>query len=85
MPVIFRAATGVDEHVLVDAIDAYVDWREQSRSVWLAYERWSHAPPEDVALRFAAYLAELDQEHRACDAYEAAAFRTAARPPDRNA
>jgi hypothetical protein len=74
-----QGATGVDQNVLEDVIDTYVDWREQSRGVWLAYGRWSQAPPEDATLRFAAYLAELDREHRACDVYEEAIVRTTAR------
>lgn len=77
MPVILKPATSVDDEVLDDLIDTYVDWREQSCSVWLAYGRWSDAPPGEAPLRFAAYLAELDQEHRACDAYEEAIVRTA--------
>jgi hypothetical protein len=59
------------EYLLDDVIDAYVDWREGSRSVWQAYHHWLRAPAEDASLRFAAYLAELDQEQRACDVYQA--------------
>ena len=84
-PVTFHTATGVDEYVLDDVIDTYIDWREQSRNVWLAYGRWSQAPPEDATLRFAAYLAELDQEHRACYLYERAIVRTTARLSAQNA
>lgn len=74
---VFGAPAHVDECVVEDVVDAYVDWREQSRSVWRAYRRWSRGRPDDVAVRFAAYLAELDQEQRACEVYAATVARTA--------
>jgi hypothetical protein len=52
-----------------DAIDAYVDWREECRFVWDAYRRWSSACRADAALAFAAYAAALDREERAAAAY----------------
>lgn len=75
----FRAPADGNEYVRPDVIDAYVDWREQSQRVWLAYYRWSAAAPEDTALAFAAYLAELDQEQRTCDVYAATISMTARR------
>jgi hypothetical protein len=63
------------DYVLDEMIDAYVDWRERSRGVWQAYHHWLKAPAEDGLLRFAAYLAELDQEQRACDVYQATIAR----------
>jgi hypothetical protein len=52
-----------------DAIDAYVDWREECLFVWDAYVRWSEARQADGALAFAAYAAALDREERACAWY----------------
>lgn len=75
----FRAPADGDEYVRQDVIDAYVDWREQSQRVWLAYYRWSGARPVDAALALAAYIAELDQEQRTCDVYAATIARTAGR------
>jgi NAD-dependent SIR2 family protein deacetylase len=75
----FRAGADLDDYALEDVMDAYVDWREQSRSVWDAYQRWMHAAPQDECLRFAAYLAELDQEQRASAVYAATIDRTLAR------
>jgi NAD-dependent SIR2 family protein deacetylase len=75
-PMIFRAATRFDDYVLEDVIDAYVDWREQSQAVWLAYQRWLTASRADAPLQFAAYLAELDQEERASAVYAATIDRT---------
>jgi hypothetical protein len=60
-----------------DVVDAYVDWREQSQRVWLAYQAWSRTASGEARLRFAAYVAELDREHRASDAYAAAIARAA--------
>jgi NAD-dependent SIR2 family protein deacetylase len=77
--VTFRAGAGIDDYALDDVMDAYVDWREQSRSVWDAYQRWLYADAQDERLRFAAYLAELDQEQRASDVYAATIDRTLAR------
>jgi hypothetical protein len=70
--------SAIDQYAVDDIVDAYVDWREQSRHVWIAYARWASAPADDAQLRFAAYLAELDQEQRACDVYAATVSRTAA-------
>lgn len=75
----FQAGAGIDDYALDDVIDAYADWREQSRSVWDAYQRWLYADAHDEGLRFAAYLAQLDQEQRASDVYAATIERTLAR------
>lgn len=48
---------------LVDEMLAmYVEWRERAATVADAYARWCAAPPEEGTVRFAAYLATLDQE-----------------------
>ena len=55
---------------LVDeAVDAYVDWREERASVWDAYARWTSAPVADCRLAFSAYRAALDREERAAHVY----------------
>jgi hypothetical protein len=55
---------------LVDeAMDAYVDWREECVRVWDAYHRWLDAVRADAALAFRAYLAALDREERASEVY----------------
>jgi hypothetical protein len=74
-----RAGADIDDYALDDVMDAYVEWREQSRSVWDAYQRWMYAAPHDERLRFAAYLAELDQEQRASGVYAATIDRALAR------
>jgi hypothetical protein len=58
-----------DKQLVDEAIDAYVDWREESAAVWDAYERWAHAPRIDAAGAFSAYRAALDREECASHAY----------------
>jgi hypothetical protein len=71
--------SAVDEYALDDIVESYVDWREQARSVWVAYASWDTAPETEARLRFAAYLAELDQEQRTCEVHAATVARTVAR------
>lgn len=67
----------IDGRLIDDMVNAYVDWREQCRRVRNAYVWWTAARRPDLRLRFAAYLAELDQEDRAIEAYAAAVTRAA--------
>jgi hypothetical protein len=67
----------IDDQLIDDLVNTYIDWREQSERVWRAYRDWSTTAPQDAALRFAAYVAELDREHRASDAYAHAVARAA--------
>ena len=48
-----------------DAVDAYLEWREQSAAVQDAYRRWTTAAPGDTRVAFAAYVAALDREDQA--------------------
>jgi hypothetical protein len=52
-----------------EAMDAYVDWREECIRVWDAYQRWRSAARADAALAFPAYVAALDREERASEVY----------------
>jgi hypothetical protein len=55
---------------LIDAVmDGYVDWREESSAVELAYRRWVQAAAGDRELAFDAYLAALDREESAANEY----------------
>jgi hypothetical protein len=67
----------IENQLIDDVVNTYVDWREQSERVWRAYHDWSTVAPPEAALRFAAYVAELDREHRASDAYADAVTRAA--------
>ena len=59
----------IDERLVDEAIDAYVDWREERASVWDAYARWTSAHVADSPLAFSAYRAALDREERAAHVY----------------
>jgi hypothetical protein len=67
----------IEGQLVDDVVNTYVDWREQSERVWRAYRDWSTVAPPEATLRFAAYVAELDREHRASDAYADAVTRAA--------
>jgi hypothetical protein len=55
---------------LVDeAMDAYVDWREECVAVWDAYARFARGTVTDAPLAFSAYRAALDREECAARAY----------------
>jgi hypothetical protein len=65
-----HALSSLAEKTLADdMIDAYVDWREESDAVWLAYDGWTSAPTADAAVAFAVYRAALDREERAAEVY----------------
>lgn len=59
----------IDKRLVDEAVDAYVDWREERASVWDAYARWASAPVADCPLAFSAYGAALDREERAAHVY----------------
>ena len=59
----------IDKRLVDEAIDAYVDWREERGTVWDAYARWTSAPVADCRLAFSAYRAALDREERAAHVY----------------
>ena len=59
----------IDKRLVDEAVDAYVDWREERSSVWDAYARWTGAPVPDSLLAFSAYRAALDREERAAHVY----------------
>jgi hypothetical protein len=40
----------VDKRLVDEAVDSYVDWREERASVWDAYARWTSAPVADCPL-----------------------------------
>jgi hypothetical protein len=69
----------VDKQLVDEAIEAYVDWREECAEVRDAYERWADAPKIDAADRFSAYRAALDREECASHAYADLLARIAGR------
>ena len=57
------------DNALDHAVLAYADWRDASSAVWDAYGRWDSATDADHHCAHAAYLATLDQEQAAANAY----------------
>jgi hypothetical protein len=57
------------KQIVDDALNAYVDWREECIEVWNAYGSWASAPPKDVRRAHAAYRAALDREEAAAKVY----------------
>jgi hypothetical protein len=63
--------TEICTDIVDELLALYCDWREESAGVQAAYERFSSAPASDRVLAFAAYIAALDREGSAAQAYEA--------------
>jgi hypothetical protein len=59
------------QHELDALVERYVVWREESRTVRLAYERWCGAERPTRSLAYAAYRAALEREERAAWDYAA--------------
>jgi hypothetical protein len=63
-------------HALVDeAMERYVEWRQECAAVEDAYTNWSSAPARDAELPYAAYGAALDREQSAAALYGRALVR----------
>jgi hypothetical protein len=60
-----------------DAIDAYVDWREECQWVQSFYARWASSDCDEADRAFSAYLAALDREERASRVYAECIARVA--------
>ena len=54
-----------------EMLAAYVDWRETAAKSEVAYRRWSQSPALERELRFATFVAALDQEESAAANYAA--------------
>ena len=59
----------IDNRLVDDAMEAYVDWLQQSVAVQDAYDRWAHAPRNAAAAAFLEYTAALDREECSSMAY----------------
>jgi hypothetical protein len=57
------------DKVVDDAVLAYAEWRQASAAVWDAYGRWEGTAGSDRVCAHAAYLAAIDQEQAAANAY----------------
>jgi predicted aminopeptidase len=64
------------KNALIDeAMERYVEWREECAAVYDAYANWTDAPMEEADLPFAAYSAALDREQSAATVYGRALAR----------
>jgi hypothetical protein len=59
----------VSEQLIDEAVDAYVEWREECVEVRDAYRRWSTAPVSHVTNAFHEYVAALNNEEHAANRY----------------
>jgi hypothetical protein len=60
-----------DRRLVDEAIQAYIDWREESAGVREAFDRWAGTRGVDCWAAFWAYRAALDREECASHAYAA--------------
>ena len=59
----------IDQQLIDEAFDAYLQWRDECAEVWHAYRRWGGARGRDARKRFWAYRAALEREERAALLY----------------
>jgi len=64
-----RRTTPRINEMVDEMLAAYVDWRETAAVARVAYGRWSQSPVAERELRFATFLAALDQEQSAAASY----------------
>jgi hypothetical protein len=72
----------IGKRLVDDAVDAYVDWREECVAVWGAYERWALGLARDARSAFSAYQAALNREERASGVYRRLVIQLVTRPPN---
>jgi hypothetical protein len=68
----------IDNELVDDAVDAYLDWRAECDAVWEASDWWAHASATDAPTAVSAYLTALDREEHAAKVYADAITRIAA-------
>ena len=60
-----------------ELVDYYVSWRESCATVAVSYEDWGCADRPDKARAFSMYVAALDREEQAANAYQRAVAQLA--------
>jgi hypothetical protein len=63
------------DRLLDDALESYVEWREECATVEVAYRCWSSECSTERTMSFAAYAAALDREECAARVYADAVGR----------
>lgn len=61
--------TALGQGAIDELLERYICWREECRTIRLAYRRWADSPRGERGLTYAAYLAALDREEHAAGAY----------------
>jgi hypothetical protein len=74
-----RGATRAIARLADEMLACYLDWREGAAGSRAAYLRWCESPVSERELRFASYLAALDQEESAAANYADATTEVARR------
>jgi hypothetical protein len=72
----------IDQHLMDEAFDAYLHWRDECDSVSRAYGNWRRAPARDARSAFRAYQAALDREEHAAGYYQRVLSRIRTGAPD---
>jgi hypothetical protein len=68
---ISKPVSGLTAALVDDLEEAYLAWRAGVTIVRETYARWCGAPCGEVGIRFAGYVAALDQEELAAASYAA--------------
>jgi hypothetical protein len=63
-----------------EVLATHAEWQCRARAAGTAYQAWRDAERSERACRWAAYVAQLDGEQRAAEAYADALRRAAERP-----
>jgi hypothetical protein len=69
MATAFDSDTAIGRWAIDELLQCYVSWREECHGVRLAYRRWADSAPAEGRLAYAGYVAALDREERAAQAY----------------
>ena len=67
----------IDNELVGEAVDAYLDWRDECEAVWAASDLWACAAATDARTAASAYLTALDREEHAANVYAHAITRIA--------
>lgn len=63
-----------------EVLASHAEWQCRARAAGAAYQAWCEAERSERACRWAAYLAQLDGEQRAAEAYADTLRRATAQP-----
>jgi hypothetical protein len=70
-------ARGRRREIVDEMIDDYVSWRGACAAVAVSYDNWRCSDRPDTKLAFSVYVAALDREEQAAEAYQRAVAQVA--------